>query len=381
MTSLLGADQGYGVSLLAAGLAALAALPLRDALQRTVNRLMYGQRDEPWRAMRTLGVRLEWAAELDRAFPVIADVVADALRLPYVAVEATDEVGRRMIVAEHGTPSRTVESVPLVHGAAPVGRLVLGVRSGEREFRPAELELLRDLARQAGAAIHAQRLRDDLARSRERLVIAREEERRRLRRDLHDGLGPSLAAIAMRAEASAAVLEDDPDAARQQLDALGREVRTALADVRRLVDGLRPPALDELGLLGAIGQQAARLDGDANRDPGATAIRVEGGPAALPALPAAVEVAAYRIAVEAMTNAVRHAGARSCLVQVSAGAQLTIEVVDDGRGLPDAPRAGTGLESMRERAAELGGEVSLERGPDGGTRVLARLPIGPGATR
>jgi signal transduction histidine kinase len=149
----------------------------------------------------------------------------------------------------------------------------------------------------------------------------------------------------------------------------------ALADVRRLVDGLRPPALDELGLLGAIGQQAARLDDGTGRGTTTAAIRVESEPALLPDLPAAVEVAAYRITVEAMTNAVRHAGARLCRVRVEAGSQLTIEVTDDGRGLPSPLRPGTGIESMRERAEELGGAVAIESRPGGGTRVLARLPL------
>ncbi len=374
--TVAGPEQGYGISLLATGAAALAALPLRDVLQRRVNRLLYGQRDEPWRAMRRLGARLEWAADPQRAFPAIAETVADALRLPYVAVEVTDEVGGTQVVAEQGATTGAITPLPIVHGAEAVGRLLLGVRAGERGFRPDELALLQDLARQAGAAIHALRLREDLARSRERLVVAREEERRRLRRDLHDGLGPTLAAIGMRAEAASTVMDHDPAAGRRQLDALGDEIRVALADVRRLVDGLRPPALDELGLLGAIGQQAARLDGGPEREAGVPAIRVEAVPGSLPDLPAAVEVAAYRITVEAMTNAVRHAGARLCRVRLEAGAQLTIEVTDDGRGLPVAPRAGTGIESMRERAAELGGDVVVERGPEGGTRVFARLPIG-----
>jgi signal transduction histidine kinase len=374
--SVVGPDQGYGVSLLSTGLAALVALPMRDVLQRSVNRLMYGERDEPWRAMRRLGQRLEFAAEPDRAFPAIVQTVADALRLPFVALEVVDEQGELVRVAEQGTRPTEVVPVPLVHGAETVGRLVLGVRPGERGFRQDEIGLLEDLGRQAGTAVAAMRLRDDLVRSRERLVLAREEERRRLRRDLHDGLGPSLAAIGMRAEASAAVIDDDPEAARRQLEALGADVREALADVRRLVDGLRPPALDELGLVGAIGQQAARLDrGDAGAA-GAAAIHVECEPPTLPELPAAVEVAAYRIAVEAMTNAVRHAGASACRVHLAAGSQLTIEITDDGRGLPATPRPGTGMESMHERAAEVGGEVAVERRPEGGTRVLARLPIG-----
>lgn len=374
LTLLAVHDPGYGGSLLATGIAALVALPLRDRLQRGVNRLMYGSRDEPYRAMQRLGARLEWAADPERAYPAIVETVAEALRLPYVGLEVSDELGRSEIVAEHGTPGATVEALPLVHGAEAVGRLVLGVRSGDRGFRADELALLRDLARQAGAAIHAERLRSALVRSRERLVGAREEERRRLRRDLHDGLGPSLAAIGMRAEASAAVVGSDPAAAREQLDHLADEVRVALADVRRLVDGLRPPALDELGLAGAIGTQASRLDrrGEAA---GGTAIEVETSPARLPDLPAAIEVAAYRIAVEAMTNAVRHAGATTCRVRVEAGSELVVEVIDDGRGLPAGTVPGTGLESMRERAEEVGGDVAIEALAEGGTRVLARLPI------
>ena len=375
ITAMAGNEPGFAGSLLATGLAALVALPLRDVLQRGVNRAMYGSRDEPWRAMRRLGARLEWAVDPERAFPAVAETVADALRLPYVGVEVIDELGRPELVTEHGTAAQAVEAVPLVHGAEPVGRLLLGVRAGERGFRPSELALLHDLARQAGAAIHAQRLRNDLARSRERLVVAREEERRRLRRDLHDGLGPTLAAIGMRAEAAAALLDEGAGATRPQLEALGEEVRIALGDVRRLVDGLRPPALDDLGLVGAIGQQAARLDRGTAAAAGTASIRVESNPASLPDLPAAVEVAAYRIAIEAMTNVVRHAEAKLCRVRLTAGPQLTIEVTDDGKGPPSPLRPGTGLETMRERAEELGGDVAIERRPGGGTRVVARLPL------
>ena len=376
---VVGPEQGYGVSLLATGISALVALPLRDVLQRTVNRLMYGSRHEPWRAMRRLGQRLEWAAEPDRAFPAIVETVADALRLPYVALEVADETGELRAAAVTGTPSAAQTTVPLVSGAETVGRLVLGVRSGEKGFHDDELALLADLGRQAGTAVGAIRLRDDLVRSRERLVLAREEERRRLRRDLHDGLGPTLAAIGMRAEASAATLDDDPAAARALLAELSAEVGVALADVRRLVDGLRPPAIDEVGLVAAIDQQARRLEGG----PGDASVRISvaGAPSPLPELPAAVEVAAYRIAVEAVTNAVRHADARTCRVRIAAGRMLEIEVADDGTGDPAWFVAGTGMESMSARAEELGGELRVEPQAGGGTRVLARLPLaGPAAT-
>ena len=374
ITALVGGDQRFSVSLVATGVAALVALPLRDGLQRGVNRLLYGERDEPWRAIRRLGQRLDLAVDPGRAFPTIVDTVADALRVPFVGLEVVDDVGRSSVVAERGTRQDSTVTVPLANGTERVGSLVLGIRYGEHGFRADEMDLLEDLARQAGGAIHAFRLRADLTRSHERLLLAREEERRRLRRDLHDGLGPSLAAIGLRAEASAEILDSDPAAARRLLDELGADVQTTLADIRRLVDGLRPPALDELGLLGAIGQQAARLEGRTGSGP-ATTITVEGWPVPLPDLPTAVEVAAYRIAVEALTNAVRHADARTCRVRLEAGEQLVIEVVDDGLGLPMGVTPGTGLESMEARAAELGGSLRIDRRRDGGTRLEARLPI------
>jgi signal transduction histidine kinase len=239
------------------------------------------------------------------------------------------------------------------------------------------MRLLEDLARQAGAAVHEVRLREDLLRSRERLVTAREEERRRLRRDLHDGLGPALAGMAMRAEAAGELVNRDPDVASRMLDDLRQEARGALADIRRLVYELRPPALDELGLVGAVRQQAERLNDGA--DPGASGratptITIR-APDRLPELPAAVEVAAYRIAAEALANVVLHSGARDCEVRFSGEGGLTVEVEDDGRGMPGDIRAGVGLTSMRERAAELGGTVEFGAGVVGGTRVRAWLPL------
>jgi signal transduction histidine kinase len=324
--------------------------------------------------MRRLGQRLDLAADPERTYPAIVDTVADALRSPFVTLEVMDDRGVPIVAAERGARQDLVVTIPLVHGSDRVGALVLGVRSGERGFRSDEMDLLADLARQAGTAIHALRLRADLVRSHERLLLAREEERRRLRHDLHDGLGPSLAAIGLRAEASAELVATDPAAAKRLLGELGADVRTALADIRRLVDGLRPPALDELGLVGAIAGQASRLEGGTGSGP-ATTITVEGRPSPLPDLPAAVEVAAYRIAVEALTNAVRHAEARSCAVRLVAGEQLVVEVVDDGQGLPTGVVPGTGLESMEARATELGGSLRIERRRGGGTRLEARLPL------
>ena len=370
---LLGGHSDYAASLFATGVAALIALPLRDLLQRAVNRFLYGERDEPVRAIRRLGQRLDLATDPALTFPAIVETVADALRLPFVALDVFDEADRPVRVAERGRTPGEVLAIPLGYGSETVGRLRLGVRSGERGFRADELRLLEDLGRQAGAAIHALRLRMDLARSRERLVLAREEERRRLRRDLHDGLGPSLAAIGLRAEAAGATLAHDPAEAQRLLSELGTDVQATLADVRRLVEGLRPPALDELGLVGSIRAQAERLEGPGEGSP--AEISVVAAPDPLPELPAAVEVAAYRIVAEALTNAVRHAEARTCRVRLRVGEELVVEIVDDGRGLPRRIVRGAGLESMKARAGELGGSLRVERGRGGGTRVEARIPV------
>jgi signal transduction histidine kinase len=223
------------------------------------------------------------------------------------------------------------------------------------------------LARQLGGAQHARLLTEDLQRARERLVLAREEERRRLRRDLHDGVGPALAGLTLKTETARALLPPGADGASRQLHDLSEEIRRTVLDVRRLVEGLRPPALDELGLAGACALAADRLTAG-------TDLTASVAAADLPALPAAVEVAAYRIVVEAVTNTVRHAHARSCQVSIDhRGAALTITVTDDGAGLPTTGSHGHGLAIMQERATELGGSVTItDRSP--GVTVQARLP-------
>ncbi|HEX5588915.1 MAG TPA: histidine kinase [Candidatus Limnocylindrales bacterium] len=373
--AVLGVQGGFSASLVATGLAAVVALPIRDGLQRGVNRLMYGDRDDPYRALARLGRRLEAAIDPIEAPTVIARTVAESLRVPWAALRVgpEDETAR---LIEHGRrPPGEVVAVPLVYGAETVGALLVAPRSPVEPLSSADRRLLEALAGQAGPAVRAVGLTLDLIASREHLVAAGEEERRRIRRDLHDGLGPTLAAIGLRAEVAADLVARNPEEAARLLGELRTEVRGAIDDIRRLVDALRPPALDELGLVGALRAQAARLG------PPPTVDVLADGP--IPELPPAVEVAAYRIAVEAITNAARHAGASSCRVRVAAPIigderpALQLEIADDGAGLPEIVRPGIGLVSMRERAAEVGGSCVVESAPGSGTRVVARLPLGP----
>ena len=378
--ALLEARGSLTVSLPAAGVVAILFAPLRQRLQRGVNRLMYGERDEPYRVLSRLGERLEATLEPASVLPTIVETVAGALKLPYAAISMARESGFEVAAAQ-GTPTGEETALPLTYGGRPIGELTLAPREPGDAFTPADMRLLRDLARQAEVAVHAVRLTADLQRSRERLVTAREEERRRLRRDLHDGLGPTLAGLSLGLDISLKTLKSEPGEAEHLLAELKSRTQEAVADVRRLVYGLRPPALDDLGLVQAIRDQASRYgylaDDSEKRREDDTAFYIE-APEELPPLPAAVEVATYRIAQEAITNVARHARAKSCLVRLAihdAKDELVLEVSDDGVGLPDDRRAGVGSSSMSERAEELGGTCTVSSNPAGGTRVIARLPL------
>jgi signal transduction histidine kinase len=360
---------GLGASLVATGVVAVLFQPLRERLQRGVNRLLYGDRAEPYAAMTRLGQRLETSLAPDAVLPAVVDTVAQALRVPYAAMELRRDEGFEPVAA-HGQPSHEVLELPLTYRGETVARLLIGARARGEGFNAADRRLLGDLARQAGVAAHAVRLTTDLQRSRERLVSAREEERRRLRRDLHDGVGPALASIALGLQLARDEDHRDPAMQDALLGRLTEETQRCISEIRRLAHELRPPALDELGFVPALREQAAHLTGSAD----GLVVSMEASNE-LPALPAAVEVAAYRITLEALTNVARHAHAHNCTVHLAVNGALELEIVDDGVGLSPEHRAGVGLASMRERAAELGGTCSVERLPAGGTCVRACLPI------
>jgi signal transduction histidine kinase len=210
---------------------------------------------------------------------------------------------------------------------------------------------------------------DLLVTSRRRIVAAREEERLRLRRDLHDGLGPTLAALGFKVDRARAEAMTDPAAVGPLLDEIRADLRDVLAQIRGLSRELRPPGLDALGLAEALRQRLATIAGPDG--PIVEVVAVDLG-----ALPPAIEVAAYRIVVEAVTNTVRHADARTCRVSLVRDREtLVIHVADDGRGVGPGP-VGVGTRAMYERAAEVGGELLVAAAPEGGTIVSASLPIG-----
>jgi signal transduction histidine kinase len=366
VTTVAGATATLGTHLLAAVAAAASFHPVLVAVQRAVQRVFYGDRSRPYDAVTQMAHTIERSLLPEQVLPDVVATVARALRLSFVAIElAGDDSWDRAAV--HGTPTDPVETFAMTYQGVTVGRLLVSSRRGEARLSDLDRQVLGDLARQAGVAAQAVRTAAALQRSRAELVTAREEERRRLRRDLHDGLGPTLAGVTLGLHAAQnRVAAGQPDDALPLLRDLEQQVETAVLDVRRLVYGLRPPALDEFGLVQAVAMHGSKLDGPD--------LKVTVTPSrTLGRLPAAVEVAAYRIATEALTNVARHAAARACSVRFTLNGALTVEVQDDGQGIAPDSHAGVGLTAMRERADELGGSLVVESGP-AGTRVLAQLP-------
>ncbi len=349
--------------LLAVGVVAVIIQPLHARLQARVDRWIYGDRANPYAALQRLDARLRETLTPSEVVQTVVESVAEALRLPYAAVEFARGVDSQ-VVASYGVVGRgAIERRDLSYRGKEVGMLVVEVPPG-RSLASADERLLDDLASHVGVAVQSVKLTAELQQSRKDLVTAREEERRRLRRDLHDGVGPTLAAMSMKL----GVLDDRvDDKDRPLVTQLGEEVQATITDIRRLVYELRPPALDEYGLVPALTEQATHLSASG------TSFAVS-GPSEMPLLPAAVEVATYRIALEAMTNVSKHAGATKCAVELSINGEIQLKVSDDGTGFSPSARHGVGMSSMRERAAEIGGELTVETG-GGGTVVSAILPL------
>ena len=371
-------EESLALSVLATGVIAILFNPVRLRLQQAINRLMYGDRDDPVTVISELSRQLEHAAAPGESLATLVATIGRSLKLTYVAIITHDGETEQTVAASGIAPADLLR-LPLIYQSQQVGSMLVGPRAPGEAFSTAERRLLDNVARQAGAAVYAAQLTSHLQRSREQLVLAREEERRRLQRDLHDGLGPQLATLSMQLDVARRLVAEDSPKAADLLGQLSTDTQMAIADIRRLVYDLRPPALDQLGLVGALREYVA---GQQNGNLGPP-ITIE-APDALPPLPAAVEVAAYRIVQEAVANSLRHARATECAIRLSLDDGLILVIRDNGRGLPPAvvgeqkSASGVGLVSMRERAAELGGECRIELAPGGGTRVVAHFPLPEG---
>jgi signal transduction histidine kinase len=351
--------------LVAAVIVALLLQPVRGRLERSVNRLFYGQRDDPYAVVSGLGERLEGSLSLENALPTVVETIGSELRLPYVAIVLGQD-----IVAKQGEPGSETVAFPLIGSGETIGALMVSPRSDDETLSEADRRLLTDIGRQAGAVAEAVRLTNQLEEANRHLLSVRGEERQRLRRDLHDGLGPLLASQMLILDSAQKLMPTNPELAGDLLTQLHRHIRTAVEDVRRLIDSLRPAALDELGLVAAI------QDGTADLQRAGLHIAIA-APAELGPLSAATETSAYRIVMEGVTNVVRHAHAAHCQVSLEIVPEhlLRIVIQDDGTGISESAAAGVGLDSMRERARELGGAMTIDSRTGEGTTIVATLPM------
>ncbi len=338
--------------------------PMQVLLRGVVDQLLFGVRPDPLDAAGLVSGRIG-------EDPVIAlRAIREALVLPYAALRVDGEV-----TVSSGTRATETELRVLPSATSGTLELEVGLRPGDVGLSNADRQVLDIATPLLAQSLRASALAADLQQSRQQTIAAREEERRRLRRDLHDGLGPRLTGIAFTADAARNLAATDPPAAERLLETLRAETTAAIESIRELVYAMRPPALDELGLAAAVSQAAGSMrvrSGALLR----TVVRVEG----VGQLPAAVEVAAYRIAVEALTNVARHTDSlEATVVLLRAGSTLTVEVTDLASGT-GTWHPGVGLSSMRERAEELGGSLVAGSTATGG-RVRAELPLAQSTSR
>jgi signal transduction histidine kinase len=357
------------ISLVATALVAILFDPLRTRLQQGVNHLMYGERDDPYRVISHLGERLEATLVPDALLPTIVETVALAMKLPYTSIELKEGEQFRS-VATYGTTGSPILRIPLQYQQETIGHLLLAPRSPGESFTPTDRRLLDDFARQAGIAAHTVRLTADLLQSRERLLLAREEERRRLARELHDSVSQALYGISLGAHTARTMLERDPARVAEPLNYVLSLTEAALAEMRALIFELRPESMETEGLVSALTKQAAAAQARHN-------LIVSTDLCQEPDLPLLVKQDLYRIAQEAIHNTVKHAHARKVelhLDQVPEG--VLLEVRDDGVGF-DATASfpgHLGLHSMRERITNLGGTFQIESTPGTGTRIVVYIP-------
>jgi signal transduction histidine kinase len=362
---LLPTDDGIVLALATAAVA-VSISPLRRVLQRRIDALVRGDVSMPTEAFTGMGRRLGTATDDTELLTVIAESVVQALRLGGLAIDVDWPGGARRVVSVGELSPASLETRELVVSREVVGHVVVSGRHGELLDR-VTLESLDDLTPVVATVVQLVARTRELTESRARIARARDEERRVLRRELHDGFGPGLAGVALGLRAAGNLLATDPSAAGPLVRQMADEIDQRVEEVRTLARGLLPPVLDELGLIPAIVELAERYRALGDLDVVVTADDVT--------VDADARQAIYGIVAEAVRNVARHADATTCHITVSAqDGLLTVTVDDDGTGMPAFPARGVGLVSMRERAEGIGATLTVAS-RERGTRVQVVVPL------
>ncbi len=358
---------GFFISFIAVGVIAILIQPIKGKLQAAINRLMYGESRSPYVALSMLGQKLEATSDTRTVLSSVVETISQVLKLPYAAIYLFTEDSLQL-AAEYGKLNTSPMRINLVYQKEEVGELVLGTRTSNEGFSNYEQRLIQDIVRQVGIAVYSVKVTTDLMKSRENLVKAREEERKRIRRDLHDGLGPQLASLGMNIEAARNLYKINHQAGEELLITTHKQLKDAINDIRQLVYDLRPPILDELGLTFAINELIRQY----SHSKIYFKVLV---PPSVSTLPAAIEIATYRIIQESISNVVRHSNATECKIKITMDNFLKTEITDNGKGISSSSKKGIGMVSMRERTEELNGTLHVISTPEKGVSIQVIFPL------
>ena len=382
--SILGGGDhaNAGLQIAATAVVALAFQPVRRRVQRFANRLVYGRRATPYEVMADFSHRMAGTVVVERALPEMAEAAARGVGAVAGRVRLFLPGGGERVVtwpadAPASMPTRSIE---VRHHGEPIGEIAVTKAPGDA-LRPAEDALLEGLAAQAGLALHNVRLTyelearveelaiqaDQLKASRQRLVTARDAQRRGLERDIREGPRHTLAGIAAGVDRAGKLASTEPTAAAEELDRLGEQANATLEGLRDLARGIFPPLLGDKGIVAALDAHIRKVGVRATLEvaPGLADLRFDDR----------TEACVYFCCLQALQNVVRHAGDTPAIVRLSAGPQvLTFEVVDRGTGFdPAATDRGMGLQIMQDRVDALEGSLEVVSAPGAGTTVTGRI--------
>ncbi len=355
------------LSAVAAAVIALAFQPVRRRVQRLANRVVYGERATPYEVLSGFSGRLAETYSVEDVLPRLARVLAEGIGATKVAI-SLGSGGLERTVASYPETANAIDderAFEVRHQGELLGRIFLAMPPNEA-LGPAQEKLVADVAAQAGLVLRNAALIEDLRASRQRLVAAQDEERRRIERNIHDGAQQQLVALAVKLKLADSLVGKDEERAHGLLAELHGETSRALEDLRDLARGIYPPLLADKGL-------AVALEGQARKSSFPITVASDG----IGRYPQEVESAVYFSCLEALQNVTKYADASGATIRLEqAYGSLTFAVTDDGVGFDlEAASRGTGLQGIADRLAALGGDLTVRSAPGAGTTLVGSLPV------
>ena len=353
-----------GVSIAVGALLGLLVMPLLRVARRLAARITFGKRATPYEVLTEFSGRVGETYETDDVLPRMAQIVASGTGASSarVLLRVGDDMREEASFGSAGTDVE--QTIPILHRGDELGAIAVTMPASD-PMNPAKERLIADLAAQAGPVLQNVRLIQELRASRQRLVAAQDEERRRLERNIHDGAQQELVALAVKQRLLGNLIGRDDDKAKEMVAQLAADTNSALENLRDLARGIYPPLLADKGLIAALEAQARKAT---------VPTTVEGH--GIGRFGQDVEAAVYFSCLEALQNIAKYAAASGAAIELTDGdGSITFLVTDDGRGFdPAATGYGTGLQGIADRLAALGGELNIASEPGAGTRLRGVLP-------